>query len=110
MTKPFISVYEPVEISIDGATYPLKRRNRTVMRQLAAIQKRAAESADDEEKINVGYEQAALLIDAPQDVIDNLDSNQLRAILHWISAGLSDKPGQDDEKNVTRPGDEAPAG
>jgi len=111
MTQPFVSVYEPAEVEIEGTRYKLRRRTRSVMRQLSQIEAKLKVTTANEERVELGYEQAGLLVDAPQDVIDALDMRQINEITRWVIsvAAGKDESGEGEEKNATRPGDEAPA-
>jgi hypothetical protein len=110
MTQPFVSVYEPAEIEIEGTRYKLRRRSRSVMRQLSQIEAKLMATTANEERVELGYEQAGLLIDAPQDVIDALDMRQINEITRWVVAAATGKvePDEGDEKNALKPGGEAP--
>ena len=110
MSKPFVSIYEPDEVELDGKRYPLRKRNRAVMRQLTQLQEKY-EKVPDTEKIDVGYEQIGLLVDAPAEVIDGLDARQVSALSRWLGSIISGKAAADDGdagKNPERPGDETP--
>ncbi|MEN6310886.1 MAG: hypothetical protein ABFD80_05040 [Acidobacteriota bacterium] len=114
MTIPHTSIYEPLTVTIDGATYAVKRLNRQRFRELAKLQEKAA-TATQEEMIDIGYDEIALLIDAPKDVVDGLDVSQIRSITRWLTqalfgAGAPAKAAEDTEKNGRRPGDETPQG
>jgi hypothetical protein len=88
----------------------MTKRNRTVMRQLTQLQEKY-DKVPDTEKIDVGYEQIGLLVDAPAEVIDGLDARQVSALSRWIGALISGKAMPEDGdtgKNLERPGGETP--
>lgn len=111
--KPFVSIYEPLSVKIDGQDYQVRRLNRGAIKKLIEIQKREVASSP-EEKIDICYEIGALCIDAPQDVIDNLDRKEILRLVSWINEFMGEEAkagaaGEGEGKNPTRPGDEAPA-
>lgn len=107
MSSPFVSIYEPVKITIDGQEYPLRKRTRAVMRQLAQLQSKLQGEASAEDLIDFAYEQIALLVDAPVEVIDGLDEGEVKRLSKWLSTAGRGEPG-DAGKNPVRPGDETP--
>lgn len=110
-TKPCISVYEPAKVSIDGQEYTLRKRTRSVLGQLAQIEQRLGEAKTIEESVELGYQQFGLLVDMPQEAIDELDLDQVKVVTNWVRdyyAGRV-KAAEDPEKNSPRPGDEPPA-
>jgi hypothetical protein len=107
---PIVSVYEPVVVMIDGQEFQVRKRSRAVLRQLAQLQAKLDAAASDEAKIDYGYEQLGLLIDAPQEVIDGLDAGQVARLSSMISDLMAEKSKAGDAgKNPARPGDEKPA-
>lgn len=111
MPKSFVSVYEPAEIEIDGILYKVRRRNRTVMRQLSQIEEKLLkDDVTNATTIELSYEQVGLLVDAPQDVIDGLDQRQVNEITRWVVSAATGKaePDEGEEKNAAKPGDGTP--
>lgn len=108
MTESFVSVYEPIQIQIDGQSYPLRKRTREVMRKLYALQESLDKADTDIARLEFGYDQLALLIDAPQEIIDGLDARQVGMMSKWLGHIIAGKaaPGEQDGKNPERPGDE----
>lgn len=108
MPKSFVSIYEPVTIDLDGTKYPIKKLNRARFREFIEIQ-RQADAAPPEERVDFGYRQIQVFVDAPPEIIDGLDLKQVSMLTKWIVqyiAGDADEKDQDPEKNGPRPGGE----
>ena len=90
MTKPFVSVCKPLEIELDGVKYPLRKLNRLCFREVLAFQKRISE-ASNTEKIDLIYDHIASIVDAPADIIDNIDARQMSAVIKQLTSLISGK-------------------
>ena len=104
-----LSIYQPAEVEIGGQKYPLKKRNRTMFRAIAEYEKKLKD-ASDFEKIEVLYDELRALIDAPAEVLDALDQDELVELKTILEAEVfkSRAPAivDDPEKNGPKPGEE----
>jgi hypothetical protein len=109
MLKSFISIYEPVTIELDGVKYPIKKLNRARFREFIELQKQA-DAAPPEERVDYGYRQIAVFVNAPGEITDDLDFKQVLKLTAWLIGYISSsgEKEEDPEKNGPRPGDETP--
>lgn len=110
-----VSIYNPVEIEIEGQKYKLKKLNRTAYRQVGELEKRLRATEDEFERVDIVFEQAGLMIDAPPEVLNDMDVNQLTELVTLIgkirNGGTeADAPPEAvEEKNSPSPGGEPAA-
>lgn len=114
MTIPFTTIYKPLTVQIEGKDYPVRRLNRHRCGELMSFQEKLTDAAQ-KGTFDILYDEVALLVDAPREVIDELDLTQVRDITRWLIEALFGGPEQgkaaeDPEKNGPRPGDETPQG
>jgi len=71
---------KPIEITIDGKIYHVRRISRPVAIEISAYEKEMRGG-----NLEAVYKQLALYIDAPQETIDAIDITDLRAIQKYIT-------------------------
>jgi hypothetical protein len=98
------SLYPQLEVEIEGLVYKLKPLNRAVFENVAAMQKAA--EAGDPGAVGIAYDQIALFIDAPKEVIDAMDYRVIREVLSYITETIVKNEGQTEEKKEPGPGAE----
>jgi len=106
-----LSLYKAVEVEIGGQKYPLRKLNRKMFQAMAEIEKREKEAGSIYEKVDIAYESLRLFIDAPPEVLDDLDNDQVTELKNIVDAEVfKSKPdadtGDDSEKNALKPGEE----
>lgn len=106
-----LNLYLPAEVEIGGQKYKLRPLNRSRFRQLREYQKAADATTDGFERMELLYDQVHLAVDAPAEVLDELDVGQLNELMEIVGKSmLREKPGAEtpsetEEKNVPKPGD-----
>jgi len=105
-----VTLYKPVEVTLEGQVFKLRKLNRALFRKLAEFEKMERAAKDNFETVEVVYEEMKAFIDAPADVIDDLDDRQLMELKDIIDQVVFKKkaPGaaEDPEKNGPKPGEE----
>jgi len=106
-----LSLYQPAEIEIGGQKYKFKPLNKSRFRQLREYEKKIGEITDGFERMELMYEQVYLAVDAPHEILDELDVSQLNELISIIGKVVAQEksvvetPGETEEKNGPRPGD-----
>ena len=109
-----LSLYQPVEVEIDGQKFKLRRLNRSMFQTLAEFAKKEEAAKNDAfATIDVVYEELKAFVDAPPEVLDNLDQQQVLELKKIIDQVVFKKqapgaasPAEDPEKNGPKPGEE----
>ena len=110
MSGEFVAIYTPIEIEIEGVKYKLRKLNRARFREIAEWTKKEAEAGDDKKAaVEAVYEQLKVFVDAPADVLDDLDIFEVGRLVSLITEKIVRKPAspEDPEKNVPKPGGDA---
>jgi len=106
-----LSLYQAVEVEIGGQKYPFRKRDRKLFRELSEFEKKEAEAKTNQEKIDISYESLRLFIDAPQEVFDGLNVEEVTELRKIIDMETQKtlaivKPVEDDPgKNAPKPGE-----
>jgi hypothetical protein len=77
------SALPPLEIEIEGVSYPVKELPRKIWKELRAIQARV--SAGDSEAV---FDQVPLLLDLPPEVEENLSFGQVIVLVKHVTEAL----------------------
>lgn len=107
-----LSLYQAVEIDIGGQKYPLRKLNRKMFRELADLEKREKATESVYEKIDLGYESLGIFVDAPPEVLEALNPDEVVELRKIIDVEVfksvpAEKSVEDDpEKNAPKPGEE----
>jgi len=98
-TKADESLFEPIEIEINGETFEAKRLTRPLLLGIESLMKQMGEGSFD-----AAYKAIELLLgDDALDVISDLDLAQVTKIIRFIT----DTSMPEEEKNESTPGDKA---
>lgn len=109
-----VTLYKPIEVELEGQKFTLRKLNRALFRRLAEFEKMERAAKDQFETIEVVYEEMKAFVDAPAEVIDDLDDRQLMELKDVIDQVVFKKKkvedkAEDAEKNGPKPGEETAA-
>jgi len=107
MTEKLIintSLYPQYEVEINGAVFKVRAVNRAVFELLESLTKKAIDG--DPSALAQLYDQVALVIDAPTDLIDSLDYRVIRDVMRFVNMKMIRAEEQGEEKNEPKPGEE----
>ena len=96
------SVYDPIEIEIDGNVYRVKSLSNAVFKKMNDFEPRARRG-----NMDALYSQVKILLDAPEKLIDNLDVRDVRKIINHIIKKIYQVKETEEQKKVTGPGENA---
>jgi hypothetical protein len=106
-----LGLYQPAEIDIGGQKYKFKSLNKPRFRKLREYEKKIEETADGFERMELMYEQVYSAVDAPHEILDELDVSQLNELISIIGKVAAERkpsvetPEETEEKNGLKPGD-----
>ena len=94
------SLFDPIEIEIDGKVYTVKRVDRTMLKEIETLDQETAEG-----KLNAAYKRLELFLgtDIDDEVIGKLDLLELVKITNFILTNIFESGEQG--KNGIKPGD-----
>lgn len=93
------SLFDPIEIAIDGETFVVKRLTRSLLLEIEELMKAVQGGSFD-----AGYKVLELLLGKKAfSVISELDLTQVNKISTFITSSITQTT--DEEKNVSKPGD-----
>ncbi|MHA1225237.1 MAG: hypothetical protein ACTSPV_00675 [Candidatus Hodarchaeales archaeon] len=73
------SLYDPIEIEIDGEVYQSKKTTRTILAEINELDKKI--SPDNDEPL---YKIVRLLFDVDQKILDKLDKREVEDIYFFV--------------------------
>lgn len=96
------SLYEPIEIELDGQTYPVIVTSEVMNRIIATL--------EDPEKVQKDpcpalIDQLVIYTGAKKDIVEKLDVRDLKKAIEFITEqiGTTVLPGESEEKNESKP-------
>lgn len=111
-----VTLYTPVEVELEGQKFRLRKLNRAMFKKLAEFAALERAAKDPFEAVEVAYEELKAFVDAPADVLDDLDDRQVSELKNIIDEVVFKRKKSPEtaeetaEKNGPRPGEEAAAG
>lgn len=97
-----LSLYPQLEVELGDQVYKVRPINRATFEGMAAAIEKT--KGGGPEAVGIVYDQAAILIDAPKELIDSLDYRILTDILKGIRTQV-ESPGEE-QKNASEAGPE----
>lgn len=96
------SLFEPIEIEIDGRTYQSKSLSKKLVDEVLGdkIQKEAQKG-----NIDALYKQVYLLYDIEKDALESLDVRDVGKIVRYTVNQITSSTEEEPEKNPNGPGD-----
>lgn len=90
------SLYEPIEVEIDGKVYRVKPLTRELLQQIDAFDKAEAKGV-----VEATYKRLETMIDGIGNKLDKLDIREIHRLTDFILTSLQP---QKEEKNESGPG------